>query len=173
MPRLACLVLALASAACSRGEPPPLAASGEWIEFDGTWNAAGDRRSISLGTDRRGSILHLRGSMLLAGPDRPGTGFHSEVIALVDSATGLVGRSVWKDDHGDEVYSELTGEGTASRNRIRGTILGGTGRFAGLTGTYEFSWQSVIETEDGALQGRAVDLKGRVKPGPETRGAPK
>lgn len=104
--------------------------------------------------------------MLLAGPTRPGVGFRAEVIALVDSETGLMGRSVWTDDRGEQVFSELQGEGTAERNRITGKILGGTGRYAGATGSYEFSWQSVIEADDGAIQGRAIDLKGRVLPGP-------
>lgn len=109
--------------------------------------------------------------MLLAGAGRPGVGFRSELIALVDSETGLLGRSVWTDERGDQVFSELKGEGTAERNRISGTILGGTGRHAGATGTYEFSWQSVIELEDGSMQGRAVDMKGRVRPVPGA-GAP-
>jgi len=139
--------------------------SGEWREFEGSWNAAGSRRTISLGADRRGSIIDLRGSLLLAGPGRPGTGFRSEVIALADSATGLLGRSVWTDERGDQVFSELKGDGTSAKNRIIGTILGGTGRYAGATGSYEFSWQFVIEAEDGSIQGRAVGLKGRVRPG--------
>jgi hypothetical protein len=172
-----CVLLALVVAAtgCNPAtEPPkPQGASSEWLEFEGSWNAAGSRRSIALGPDRRASILDLRGTMLLAGPGRPGTGFHAEVIALVDSATGLQGRSIWRDERGDEVFSELQGEGTAAKNHITGTILGGTGRYAGASGTYEFSWHSVMEAEDGSLQGRAVDLKGRVRPGPAAGGAPK
>ena len=172
--RPAMVALALAATACGPvTEPPkPVAVTDEWREFEGSWNAAGSRRDISLGVERRGSIIDLRGSMLLAGPGRPGVGFRSEVIALVDSQTGLVGRGVWTDERGDQVYSELKGEGTAERNRISGTILGGTGRYAGATGTYEFSWQSVIESEDGSIQGRAVDLKGRVRPGPGAGGPP-
>ena len=103
--------------------------------------------------------------MLLAGRGARASGFRSEVIALVDSETGLVGRSVWTDEHGDQVFSDLKGEGTAERNHIEGTILGGTGRYAGVTGSYEFSWQFVIESEDGSIQGRAVGLKGRVRRG--------
>jgi hypothetical protein len=159
------LALVFAATACGPAaeSSKPLATSGEWIEFGGTWNAAGTRRILSLGADRRSSIVDLSGTMLLSGPDRPGAGFRSEVIALVDSATGLVGRSVWTDERGDQVFSELQGEGTAEKNRITGTIVGGTGRFADVTGTYEFSWQRVMEGEDGAVQGRAVDLKGRVR----------
>jgi hypothetical protein len=153
--------------------PEVHAASGGWLEFSGSWNASGTRQSISLGTDRRGSIVDLKGTMLLAGSGRPGVGFHSEVIGLVDSATGFQGRSVWTDEHGDKVFSELQGEGTADRNHITGTILGGTGRFAGATGAYEFSWQWVMEAEDGSIQGRAADLKGRVHPGPGAGGSSK
>ena len=111
--------------------------------------------------------------MLLAGPKRPGVGFRSEVIALVDSDTGLQGRSVWTDEHGDQVFSELQGEGTAAKNHITGTILSGTGRYAGATGSYEFSWQWVMEGEDGAIHGRAVDLKGRVQLGAAAAGSPR
>jgi hypothetical protein len=169
------LALTLPLGACGpAAEPPkPTAAAGEWREFEGSWNAAGNRRTIQLGADRRASIIELRGSMLLAGAGRPGTGFRSEVIALVDSATGLVGRGVWTDERGDQVFSELKGEGTAAQNRITGTILGGTGRYAGATGDYAFSWHSVMEAEDGSIQGRAVDLKGRVQPGPAAGGPPK
>ena len=83
---------------------------------------------------------------------------------MVDSETGLVGRGVWTNERGDKVFSELKGEGTAARNHIVGTILGGTGQYAGAIGSYEFSWQFVIESEDGSIQGRAVGLKGRVRP---------
>jgi hypothetical protein len=104
--------------------------------------------------------------MLLAGPGRPGVGFHAELIALVDTGTGLTGRSVWTDERGDQVFSEVQGQGTAARNHVTGNILGGTGRYAGATGSYEYSWQWVMEAEDGSIQGRAVELKGRVRPNP-------
>ena len=166
--RHALLILAFVVAACkpTTESPKPPVTPGEWLEFEGSWNAAGSRRTISLGAERRASILDLSGTMLLAGPKRPGVGFRSEVIALVDSDTGLEGRSVWTDEHGDQVFSELQGEGTAERNRITGKFLGGTGRYAGATGSYEFSWEWVMEAEDGAIQGRAIELKGRVLPGP-------
>jgi hypothetical protein len=176
LPKRALLGLALAlAAACGPATdgPAPAAAPGDWLEFTGSWNAAGSRNSIALGAERRSSTIELRGSLLLAGAGRPGVGFHSEVLGLSDTATGFAGRSVWTDEHGDQVYSELQGEGTAAKNRITGTIFGGTGRYAGATGTYEFSWQWVMEAEDGSIQGRATDLKGRVRRGPAAGGAPR
>ncbi|HET7400971.1 MAG TPA: hypothetical protein VFJ62_04290 [Usitatibacter sp.] len=157
----------VAVAACGAPIEPsaPAISPGEWREFQGSWNAVGSRHAMALGGERKAAIVELRGTLLLAGPGRPGVGFRSDVIALSDSATGLAGRSVWTDEHGDQVFSELTGEGTAARNRITGKIVGGTGRYAGATGDYEFAWEYVIEADEGTIEGRAVGLKGRVRAG--------
>ena len=169
------IALALAATACGPPAEPSksVTPAAETGEFSGFWNAAGSRRALSLGADRRASIINLSGSMLLAGPARPGVGFRADVIALVDSETGLVGRGVWTDEKGNQVFSELKGEGTAAKNRITGTILGGTGRYAGVTGSYEFSWQFVLEAEDGSIQGNATDLKGRFQAGQPNAGGAK
>jgi len=159
------LVLACATVACASPSPRPAAAPGQQLEFGGSWNAVGSRHTISLGENREASIINLKGTMLLAGPGRPGVGFQSEVIGLVDSATGFQGRSLWTDEHGDQVYSELQGQPAAAKNRVTGTILSGTGRYAGVTGSYEFTWQWVMDGEEGAIQGRAIDVKGRVQTG--------
>lgn len=136
---------------------------GEWHQFAGTWTAAGTRHWIQLGASRQASTAQLTGSLLLAGPSKPAVGFRSEAIVFNDSATGMVGRAVWTDEHGDQVYSELKGEGTASSNRIVGTFVGGTGRYSGATGTYEFSWRFLLEGEDGTVQGQSIGLKGQVR----------
>jgi hypothetical protein len=145
--------------------------AGEWREFKGTWTATGTRHTLALGPDRRASIAELTGTLLLSGPSRPGVGFRAEVVTLNDSATGMTGRTVWTDERGDQVWSELRGEGTATGNRITGTFIGGTGRYAGASGAYDFSWRFVIENEDGAIQGQSVGLKGRVRfePGQPSR----
>ena len=54
-----------------RSRRSPWRPSGEWREFEGSWNAAGTRRTIPLGADRQGSIVDLRGTMLLAGHGAP------------------------------------------------------------------------------------------------------
>jgi len=82
---------------------------------------------------------------------------------LTDSLAGMQGRCVWTDDRGDQVYSELKGEFVATGNHIVGTILGGTGRYSGVTGEYSFEWRFIVESEDGSVSGRAVDLKGRAR----------
>jgi hypothetical protein len=156
----------LALAACGPVSSPEAPRDGGgWREFQGTWTASGSRHTIPLGGDRRSSIANLNGSLLLSGAARPGVGFRAEAIVLSDSATGMLGRAVWTDERGDQVYSELRGEGTATGNRIAGTFVGGTGRYAGAEGSYEFSWRFVLEAEDGTVQGQSVGLAGRVRSG--------
>ena len=107
----------------------------------------------------------MNGSLLLAGENTPGVGFRAEIVGFTDSQSGMVGRSVWTDERGDKVFSELKGEWVGTGNRIAGTFLGGTGRYAGATGEYEFQWQYVLTAEDGTVSGRTVGLKGRVRVG--------
>jgi hypothetical protein len=164
---LVAITALVAAAGCSPPSTPsdaPLSTT-EWREFQGTWTATGNRRVIRLGPDRRASTASLDGTLLLAGPARPGMGFRAEALVMSDSATGMVGRAVWTDERGDQVYSELRGEGTATGNRIVGTFLGGTGRYSGATGGYEFSWRFVLESEEGNVQGQSEGLKGRVRLG--------
>lgn len=162
--RVSIAVLALITA-CGRAPQPSNSAStsGEWIDFEGTWTAAGSRNSIQLGGDRRAAIATFNGSLVLAGRSRPGVGFRSEAIVFNDTATGMVGRAIWTDEHGDQVFSELRGEGTANSNKIMGTFISGTGRYSGAMGSYEFSWRFLVENEDGAIQGQSVGLQGRVR----------
>lgn len=161
------LAALLAMAGCAPSAAPSearLSAIG-WNEFQGTWTAAGSRHVLRIGADRQGSIANLAGSLLLTGTSRPGLGFRAEAIVFNDSATGMTGRAVWTDERGDQVYSELRGQGTSTGNRITGTFLGGTGRYSGATGGYEFSWRFVLEAEDGSVQGQSVGLAGRVRVG--------
>lgn len=138
-------------------------AGNEWREFQGTWTAVGKRQGIPLGGDRRASIADFNGSLMLTGPSRPALGFRAEAIVLNDSVTGMAGRAVWTDERGDQVFSELRGEATATGNRLFGTFLGGTGRYTGATGSYEFSWRFLLEDEDGTVQGQSMGLKGQLR----------
>jgi len=159
------LAMAFLFTACGRPAQTPVTVSSgsDWREFQGTWTAAGSRYILPLSGDRRASISHFTGSLMLAGASRPDIGFRAEAIVFNDSVTGMVGRAVWTDEHSDQVFSELRGEGTTTTNRIVGTFLGGTGPYADATGSYEFSWRFLLETEDGTPQGQSVGLHGRVR----------
>jgi len=124
---------------------------------------------MRMGSERRAAISTFEGSLVLTGSKGVGVGFRSEAVLFNDTATGMIGRAVWTDEHGDQVFSELQGEGTSTNNKITGTFVGGTGRYQGATGTYAFSWRFVIEGEDGVVQGQSIGLSGRVRVGqPQT-----
>ena len=52
----------------------------EWHAFEGTWTAAGTRRTLRLGPDDRAAIFELTGSVLLTGAQRPAVGFRAQAI---------------------------------------------------------------------------------------------
>jgi hypothetical protein len=94
-----------------------------------------------------------------------GQGFQGEVIGFDDGQSRATGRWMWTDRRGDRIFGEASGEPIEAGRRFTGTITGGTGRFAGLTGDFELTWQYVVAGEDGAVQGRATGLKGRYRRG--------
>jgi hypothetical protein len=161
------LALLMFTAGCSRSSLPATEtpSSGEWRAFQGSWSASGVRQTLNLEPNHRASIFDLTGTLLLTGDQRLGVGFQARAIGLTDSLAGMQGRCVWTDERGDKIYSELKGEFVATGNHIVGTFLGGTGRYAGMTGEYSFQWQFIVESEDGTVSGRAVDLKGRARIG--------
>jgi len=161
------LALLLLTAGCSRPSVPTaeIPSSGEWRTFQGTWSASGTRQTLNLETNHRASVFDLTGSLLLTGDQGLGVGFQAQAIGFTDSLVGMQGRCVWTDERGDKIYTELKGEFVATGNHIAGMIRGGTGRYTGITGEYSFEWQFVVESEDGSVSGRAVDLKGRARLG--------
>jgi hypothetical protein len=163
--RRAALSLAVLAQACGPQEPaPPAAASADgWHEFSGSWTAAGRRKLLQLGPQRRVAVVDVSGSLLLGGPTRPAVGFHGEAITFADDLTGMLGRAVWTDEHGDQAFSELAGRRDGERLLITGTFVGGSGRYAGATGEYAFEWHYMIESDDGRVQGRTQGLAGRVR----------
>jgi hypothetical protein len=142
----------------ARGAPAP----GETRTFEGTWSASGTRRTLDLGPGHTAAIFSLTGSLLLTGERGLGVGFQGDVIGFSDSKAGGTGQCVWTDQRGDKVFSQIRGGSLGTGSNIVGTITGGTGRWAGLTGEYQLHWQYVIESDDGTISGRAIGLKGRV-----------
>ena len=78
-------------AACGEpgGRSPQTLPAGEWLTFEGTWTAAGTRRTLRLGSDDRAAIFDLTGSVLLTGAQRPAVGFIAHAIGFSDSRTGM------------------------------------------------------------------------------------
>ena len=143
-----------------------------WNTFSGSWSAVGRRQTLQTEAGRDAAIVQLSGTLVLTGSGRSGgagrsgelaSAFRGEAIGFVDGDQPGSGRAVWTDSRGDLVFSALKVERLGTGRRVTGTITGGTGRYAGLTGDWDLTWQFVIETEDGEVQGRGADLKGRFR----------
>lgn len=156
---LACLTACSPSPTPSPPSAKP-AATSEQRNFTGTWTVSGTRQTLEMGTGHRAEAYRLGGSLMLSGEQRPGLGFRSDIIGFSDNQTGMQGRSVWTDEHGDQVFSELSSATTGPGNLIQGRFIGGTGRFAGVTGAYSFKWHPLVVTEDGGVSGRVDGLNG-------------
>jgi hypothetical protein len=173
------VLLALFAVSCGgpATETQSTTENGQWRTFEGTLNATGHRQSLRIGPERTTAIFSMTGSILLMGEKRMGQGFQCRMIGFNDEEKGLEGWSAWTDTRGDQVFSEIKGNPIGENRRIQGTILGGTGRYAGITGEYQFTWQLVVgdtTTPESDFQGRAGDIKGRFRrAGKEAPPAPK
>jgi hypothetical protein len=134
--------------------------------FVASWSATGHRHVLPTESGRAAGVAHLSGAVVLTtSVSGLSTAFHAEAIAFDDGSQLRAGRAVWTDARGHQVFSVLRGEPLAKQRRILGTIAGGTGRYAGISGEYQLTWQYVFDNEDGSFQGRAVDLKGHFRVG--------
>jgi hypothetical protein len=153
----------VAAAAAASVLQQPMAPA-DWRPFVASWSAAGERHTVPTESGQSAAIIRLSGAVVLTtATEGLSKGFYGEAIAFDDARGISAGRAVWTDTQGDRVFSTLKGEPLARQRRILGTITGGTGPYAGIVGDYELTWQYVVETEGGFVQGRAVDLKGRFR----------
>lgn len=159
---LVLLALVAATAAPASGQG---STGGDWRTFAGTWSASGQRQVLPTAGERAAGTFQLSGALTLTGGEGLSRGFRGEALGFDDGTGALVGQCVWTDERGDRVYSQLKGEMVATGRRVTGTVTGGTGRYAGLSGEYTFEWQYVVEGESGAISGRTIGLRGRVRAG--------
>ena|SRR5436190_4549862 len=131
--------------------------------FQGSWSAVGRRHTLP--TDRGGTaaVVQLSGSVVLTDGAGATFGFQGKAIGFDDGDGLSVGRAVWTDAHGDQVFSTVQGEPLQTGRRIIGTIAGGTGAYTGVAGDYALTWQYVVNGGDDIVQGRSVDLNGRFR----------
>jgi hypothetical protein len=141
-------------------QPPETSKTGQLFKFNGTWTTTGNRQTLSLGPDHHAAVFRYTGSLLLSGEQRLKAGFKAEVIGFTDSKSGLQGRCVWTDEHGESIFSEISAPTILPDQKIEGSFFGGTGRYTGITGQYTFKWLRLIDAEDGEVSGRVVDLAG-------------
>jgi hypothetical protein len=156
-------LVALALAGLVPAAPGQQPASEDWRPFTATWTLSGRRELLSTEGLRPASIVHLSGPLTVTSVEGPGRGFLGEVIGFDDGGTLLIGRAAFLDEHGDKIFCTLKAEPIGSGRRVTAAITGGTGRFAGLEGSFSFAWQYVVEQESDEVSLRAVNVEGRTR----------
>ncbi len=158
--------LALAPAQHGAAQAP---AEPAWRTFEGSWSMTGQRQELPTEGPRPAAILAVSGAVVITRGDGLARGFRGEALAFDDGSHLAVGRCVFTDERGDRIFATLAGEEPGTGRRVAGTITGGTGRYAGITGTFTFDWQMLLRLDDGAIEARTTSLAGRYRPGPEAR----
>ena len=138
-------------------------AQAPWQDFEGSWSGSGTRDTLPMEDGRTAAIVRLSGALVLTGCTGLRRGFRMEVIGYDEGSGTGVGRAVWTDDNGDKVFSRTVGSGVEAGRRTMATFTGGTGRYAGVAGSYTVTWQYVLPGEQGVIQARATSLTGRYR----------
>jgi hypothetical protein len=158
------VALALAGVLGSPGPAPP-PTPGDWVTFSGVWSATGRRQTLPAEDGRRAALVQLSGALTVTSGPGLSRGFGGSAIGFDDGSGATVGRAVWTAASGDQIFSVWKGDVLGPGRVVTGTITGGTGRFARAVGDYTLTWQYLVHTHDDTVQGRAVDLRGRLRVG--------
>jgi hypothetical protein len=140
----------------------PLKQSGS---FAAQWSIAGTQQGLEFGPARSLSIYEHSGTITVVRSDGLVGNALSKCIGLGDTAKGDVSRCIWIDAAGEKIFSELTAR-TGAHSETgsgRGTFVGGTGRFEGITGSYEIDWVNVPSLDPEKIEGRSLKMEGAWK----------
>jgi hypothetical protein len=102
--------------------------------------------------------------------DGLGRGLLGRMIGYDDGGALLAGRAVFTDEKGDHIFCSLKAEPIETGRKATATITGGTGRFAGIEGSFSFAWQYVVGADDDEISIRTVDVEGRTRRGSSGEG---
>jgi hypothetical protein len=139
----------LAVTALTRPAPAPPAAHGTAQPLTGT--GAG---TMTLDLLTGAATAHFSGHLSPLGAD---TGHDNLTVTLTGGSTfSYTGTRTFVAANGDKVFSNTTGKGTLTRTGTNSTetdtITGGTGRFAGASGTYTATISNVVVSSTAGWQ---------------------
>jgi hypothetical protein len=155
---VASLVAAVLLGPAARAEEPSTPREGQ---FSARWVVTGEWRGLGLGPTREVIVAELTGRLdLMPGGTGPIVDLASRCFVLWDSSLGGSGRCRFRHPSGDEVYGEVEGDLLAGGKPVTARFVGGTGRYAGITGELRFDkWDSfLLDRED---RGEQEDQRGR------------
>jgi len=132
--------------------------------FEGYWAVSGTLHVLSYKDGRTVTAGGLTGTVTVQTSEGSVPSATTDCVVFGDDKTGGTGRCVWTGISGDKAYVELSSQGQGGFGRVRGTFVGGTGKFEQLTGSFEFEWNySLSGGSDATLSGQTLMMRGRYK----------
>lgn len=140
---LALSVLIAASVGAASAQSLPKSGSIQWHTG---WKSSGEVLEVGKGRlQGHGSVVGTTFNDSGSGPLHQGEAECVYVFLLNDGAGPLKGFCAFGDADGDRIYTEFTGEGTSGTN----VIVGGTGKYTGITG--RGPWNTLPRGSHGGL----------------------
>lgn len=162
------LALLVPSAISAQNAPPAGETAQREGRFEAQWSVTGTREELPFGTQSRQAIFRHTGQVTVLRTDGLVRSALSRCIGLSDSTNGTTERCVWVADGGAEIYSELQhlpAQGGQS-GKGAGRFVGGTGRFAGIEGSYELRWVDRPQPTTEEMAAETISMRGhwRIRP---------
>jgi hypothetical protein len=132
-------------------------------DFEAHWRVDGSEEQIPFGAAGPQSIFRHQGRLTVLDDDGFVANALSRCIGLRDARKGSMARCVWITEGGAQIFSDVDrkpapgGQGGNGNGRI----VGGTGRFSGITGSYEIRWVEQPQAAKGKISGETVSMRGR------------
>jgi len=113
------------------------------------------------------ALYRVEGPVTVRSSGGLATQFEAQCVGVSDQQTGGVARCVWTDEAGEKIFMELSGSivGPMGTSReAEGPVIGGTGRYQGIEGSYHIDWLFVeSRLDDGKFKGFVTKLTGSWK----------
>lgn len=152
------------NAAAGRAETP--AAAGPQLprngRFEGRWTVTAELQLLPFAGGRHAFIARHRGELFLTRRDGLPRAWASDCLAYGERGARAEGRCTFSDDDGDVVYAEIASAGLATGRPISGRLVGGTGKYHGISGEFRSPGWRYAEpvAEEGVVQAFMDELRG-------------
>lgn len=132
--------------------------------FNASWSADGTVYVMEYKDSIPVAAGRITGTLVMQTSQGAFPSFETECIAFADGESVGLGRCVWTNSAGDQVFVELKSSGVAGFGPTRGRLVGGTGRFEGIAGGFSLEWNySVRGWEDARLTGHTIRMNGNFR----------
>lgn len=130
-------------------------------EFTARWVVSGTWRAMGLGGSREVILADLTGRLDVTHGSGDIVDLSTRCLVYWDSAKSGSGSCRWRHPSGDEIFVEIEGGLLAPNKSVSGRLIGGTGRYAGISGEFAFDKWNALQLDREERSGEPDELSGR------------